>query len=186
MIAYLCGKVIEKQAETVILDVQGVGYEVWCPPQVVDTIVENTEQKLYTVHIVREDSQTLYGFLTQGEKELFQLLLSVSGIGPKNALKVVSKVSGNDISRAIVQQDSGVLEIMGIGKKMAERIIVELKGKPIAGMAGAQGDGQILGDEVAALVALGYNARDVIETLKGIEAGDVHERVKAALRVLGR
>ncbi len=188
MIAYLRGRVILKQEEVVILGVAGVGYEVWCPPQVIDAMAEGSEQELYTVYIAREDSHTLYGFLTIAQKEFFRLLLGVSGIGPKNALKVISKVSYDDISRAIAQQDSGVLEVLGIGKKMADRMIVELKGKRIIGDGSMGGDGMSgsFGDEVEALVGLGYNARDVIDVLKNIRAEDTNERIKEALKILGK
>src|SRR3989338_8902931 len=188
MIAYLRGRGILKQEEVVILDVAGIGYEVWCPPQVINAIAEGSEQKLYTVYSVREDSHTLYGFLMPAQKELFRLVLGVSGIGPKNALKVIGKVSGDDILRAIAQQDSGILEALGIGKKMADRMIVELKDKRIIGDGSMGGDRMSggFGDEVEALVGLGYNARDVIDVLKNIRVEGTNERIKEALRILGK
>ncbi|HAZ16519.1 MAG: Holliday junction DNA helicase RuvA [Parcubacteria group bacterium GW2011_GWA2_43_13] len=188
MIAYISGRVMFKREETVVLDVGGVGYEAWCPPQILEDLQQGTEQKLYTVHIVREDSQTLYGFLTQGQKELFQLLLGVSGIGPKNALKIMGKVSGGDIIQAIIQQDSSVLEALGIGKKIADRMIVELKGKSISGDGVSGGENKTNGftDEAQALIALGYTARDVIDALKRTQSSDMNERIKEALKLLGK
>jgi Holliday junction DNA helicase RuvA len=131
MIANLIGKVLSKKEDSLILDVNGVGYEVFLPKNSILKLPEEGQiiaLKIYT-H-VREDALLLYGFLTQLEKDIFLNLISVSGIGPKVALNILSNVSAYDIINYIILEDANMFsKSPGVGKKLAERIIVELKSK---------------------------------------------------------
>jgi Holliday junction DNA helicase RuvA len=166
MIAYLNGILAEKNPSAVIIDVSGVGYEVFIPLSTYDWLpATGAECKLFTCHEVREDAQLLFGFSTQKEKEMFRLLTSVSGVGPKIALAVLSGMSIGDIQLSIAESNAKRLSsIKGIGKKMAERIVVELKDKvnPIEALAQGRADGDIgkaniLRDAMLALTALGFS-----------------------------
>lgn len=166
MIAYLNGILAEKNPSTVIIDVSGVGYEVFIPLSTYDRLpATGAECKLFTRLEVREDAQLLFGFSTQQEKEMFRLLTSVSGVGPKIALAVLSGMSIGDIQLSIAESNAKRLSsIKGIGKKMAERIVVELKDKvnPIEALAQGRSEGDIgkaniLRDAMLALTALGFS-----------------------------
>ena len=151
-----------------MIDVGGIGYRVFAAPAVVSTAQAGSRLKLYTHHLVREDQQALYGFRSADELGFFELLLTVTGVGPKVALAIVGSRPVADLQLAIIEQDQAMLvSIPGIGKKLAERIIFELKEKVAAAgvaarsAAGAGGAGE--GEVVAALQALGYSlaeARD--------------------------
>jgi Holliday junction DNA helicase RuvA len=131
MIAYLNGILEEKSPSMAIVDVAGVGYEVFIPLSTYDRLPATGEKcKLYTHHEVREDAQLLFGFATQEERSTFRLLTGVSGVGPKIALAVLSGTSIGDVQLSIAESNAKRLSsIKGIGKKMAERIVVELKDK---------------------------------------------------------
>ena len=162
----LNGTLIEKSPAGVVLDVQGVGYEVHVPVSTFARLPAlGSSVKLLIRFIVREDAQILYGFLTEEEKRLFDLLISISGIGPKTALTALSGVEIGALKRAIVRGDVEVLKgIPGIGRKTAERIVVELREKIAAeGVTAAEeisgkpaAAGSAAEDAVEALVALGY------------------------------
>ena len=173
MITFLQGMLAEKEPSRAVINVGGVGYEVWIPLSSYDRLPPvDAEVKLLTYHHVREDAQVLYGFAAEAERDLFNRLLDVSGIGPKLALAVLSGMSVREVKAAIVAGDSKRLSgISGIGKKTAERIVVELKDKISAGealeaTAGADdampGD-QRLRDTVLALVSLGYKQVDALK-----------------------
>lgn len=173
MITFLQGVLVEKAPARAVINVQGVGYEVFIPLSSYDRLPpEEAPVKVLTYHHVREDAQVLYGFVTDAERDLFDRLMDVSGIGPKLALAVLSGLSVRDIKASIVNGDSKRLStISGVGKKTAERIVVELKDKFSAGeameaLAGpvgeADGDNR-LRDTVMALVALGYKQVDALK-----------------------
>ena len=166
MIAYLNGILEEKSPSMSIVDVAGVGYEVFIPLSTYDRLPATGEKcKLYTHHEVREDAQLLFGFATQEERSTFRLLTGVSGVGPKIALAVLSGMSIGDVQLSIAESNAKRLSsIKGIGKKMAERIVVELKDKvnPIEAFAQSRAgeDGSkagILRDAMLALAALGFS-----------------------------
>ena len=198
MIASVEGRVGAVTADSVVLEVGGIGYRVFAAPSVVAAAVRGSVLKLHTYHLVREDQQALYGFRSAEELGFFNLLLTVTGVGPKVALAIVGSRPTPDLQLAIMQQDQAVLvSIPGIGKKLAERVIFELKEKvaaagvaasaSAAGAAGGAGEGEI----VAALQALGYSlseARDASRAaLASVGVGStLEERVKAALRSLLR
>lgn len=166
MIAFLDGTLVEKQPTHVILDVGGIGYEVSIPLSSFDRLPAAGDRcRLLTHHHVREDAHQLFGFVTPVERQLFELLISVSGIGPKLGLSALSGLSVREIKAAIVGGDSKRLSsISGIGKKTAERMILELRDKFSAGealeaLAGPEErstEDQKSRDAIAALIALGY------------------------------
>jgi Holliday junction DNA helicase RuvA len=192
MIAYLRGQVKIKSDKYIILDVAGVGYQVFVSPAALKEIGDKQEIELYTHLYLREDAQELYGFLNLEERDFFELLLSVSGVGPKGALGVLSIASLEAVKRAIIHGDPQVLtKVSGIGKKTAERIVVELKNK----IEITSGEEQTIypsevGDSAAidALVGLGYSASEARDALKEVdkEITEVEERVRAALKLLGK
>src|SRR5260221_767303 len=184
MITFLQGKLVEALPTQVVVDVNGVGYEVLIPLSSFDKLPQPGQPvKLLTQLIVREDAHILYGFASAAERDLFRLLInSVSGIGPKTALNIVSGISVTAFRGAVASSDvKSLSQISGVGKKTAERIVVELRDK--IGAAGAweaasakhalSPDDQKINDAVLALMALGF---------KQIEA---HDSVRAAQTMLG-
>lgn len=166
MIAFLRGTMVEKQPTRVVLDVNGVGYEVFIPLSSFEPLpAPGQECRILTVDYVREDLHQLFGFMTEQERALFILLLGTNGVGPKIALSALSGLSVRDLKRAVVEGDVARLSsVSGIGRKVAERIIVDLRDKLDAGetleaVGGAAGGGAgdvKLRDAVLALVTLGY------------------------------
>jgi Holliday junction DNA helicase RuvA len=181
-----------------VLEVGGIGYRVFAAPSVVAAAVPGSTVKLHTYHLVREDQQALFGFRTSEELGFFNLLLTVTGVGPKVALAIVGSRPTADLQLAIMQQDHAVLvSIPGIGRKLAERVIFELKEKVnaagVAASAAAAGGGAGAGEGeiVGALQALGYSLGEAREASRVALAdtgvgSSLEERVKAALRSLLR
>jgi Holliday junction DNA helicase RuvA len=196
VIASVEGVVGAIAADSLVIDVGGIGYRVFTAPAVIATVVPGGRLKLHTYHLVREDQQALFGFRNAEELGFFNLLLTVTGVGPKVALAIVGSRPTADLQLAILQQDQAVLvSIPGIGKKLAERIIFELKEKVsaagvAAGSSAAFGTASE-GEVVAALQALGYSLGEAREASRlalqdpSVGAG-LEERVKAALRTLLR
>ena len=199
MIASVDGAVGAVGVDSLVVEVGGIGYRVFAPPSVLAAAAPGSRLKLHTYHLVREDQQALYGFRTVEELGFFNLLLTVTGVGPKVALAIVGSRPTPDLQLAIMQQDQAVLvSIPGIGKKLAERVIFELKEKvAAAGVAagvaassvvgGATSEGEI----VAALQALGYSLGEAREASRAALAevgigSTLEDRVKAALRSLLR
>jgi len=199
VIASVDGIVGAVGVDSVVIEVGGIGYRVFAPPSVLAAAGPGTRLRLLTYHLVREDQQALYGFRSVEELGFFNLLLTVTGVGPKVALAIVGSRPTPDLQLAIMQQDQAVLvSIPGIGKKLAERVIFELKEKvAAAGVAagvaassvagGAASEGEI----VAALQALGYSLGEAREASRAALAevgvgSTLEDRVKAALRSLLR
>ena len=182
MIAHLSGKLIEKEANSVIVETNGVGYEVVIPLSTFYDLGEVEEQvslRIYTY--VREDAFQLFGFKTQRERELFLLLISVSGIGPKSAITALSGMSADEIINAIRQNNLARLNsIPGVGRKTAERLVIELRDKitKLSGASGAEAktggassaaqasEGDIYEDALSALLNLGYQRNAAEKSLK--------------------
>jgi Holliday junction DNA helicase RuvA len=196
VIASLDGIVGAVTFDALIVEVGGVGYRVYASPSVLASTPPGSRLKLFTHHVFREDLQALYGFRTAEELGFFGLLLTVTGVGPKVAMAIVSSRPTAELQLAIMQQDQAVLvSIPGIGKRLAERVIFELKEKVAA--AGVAAGASVLGgpvaegDVVGALQALGYSLPEAREAARiglgmaGVGAS-LEERVKAALRVLAR
>lgn len=187
---------VEKQPTRAVLDVGGVGYEVLIPLSSFDRLPKTGEAcRILTVDHVREDSHQLFGFMTETEREMFGLLMGITGIGPKLALSALSGLSVRDLKAAVVEGDiKRISSISGVGKKMAERIVVELRHKLSAGealeaIAGVDDEGESkteLRDAMLALVALGYkqdDARKMVTKVTGAypDATDVETIIKHAL-----
>ena len=193
MIAFVEGKVASIGTDSAVLEAGGVGYRIFCGPGTLSGLKEGAAARLFTHHLVREDQQALYGFKTGEELGFFELLITVSGVGPKVAMAIVSSRPVTDLQLAIFQADEGVLTaVSGVGKKLAARIVLELKEKVSAAGAGFRsGAGSAESEVVAALQALGYSSSEARESARGAVASlpvgaSLEERVKAALRVLRR
>ena len=198
MIASVEGKVGAVAFDSLVIEVGGLGYRVFASPAILATAQPGSTVKLHTYHLVREDQQALFGFRTTEDLGFFNLLLTVTGVGPKVALAIVGSRPTPDLQLAIMAQDQAVLvSIPGIGRKLAERIIFELKEKvaaagiAAAGVAGAAGVGAAESEVVAALQALGYSLAEAREASRVALAdatigGTLEDRVKAALRSLLR
>ncbi|HSR01836.1 MAG TPA: Holliday junction branch migration protein RuvA [Methylophilaceae bacterium] len=192
MIARLNGLLIEKAPPLIVLDCAGVGYEVEVPMSTFYHLPElGAKVTLLTHMVVREDAQLLYGFGTQQEKDTFRQLLKVNGIGAKSALSILSGVSIDDLTAAISSQDVTLLtRIPGVGKKTAERLLLELKDKfdVVAGLQATSGVAKSAAQDILnALIALGYNEREALASVKGLEADlSVSEGIKKALKALSK
>jgi Holliday junction DNA helicase RuvA len=194
VIASLDGTVSAVFADSLILEVGGVGYRVFCAPAALSTVRTGERAKLFTHHLVREDAQALYGFLTPEELGFFGLLLTVTGVGPKVALAIIGSRAVGDLQLAILSDDLALLTaVPGVGRKLAARTVLELKEKvAAAGVAAGAASGGATGGEsevVAALLALGYSAGEARqasrEALTDLSVGSgLEDRVKAALRTL--
>lgn len=187
MIASLEGKVAAAYADHVVVVVHGVGYKVYMPQSSLNQLPDE-QVFLHTLMVVREDSMTLYGFVTLAERELFETIISVSGIGPRLGLAILGTLGVEHLRNAVVSEQPDVLvRVPGIGKKMAQKIVFELKDKLAKGLseipAGSFSD--INGDVLDTLVALGYSiveAQAAIQALPPDAPNDVEERVRLSLR----
>lgn len=191
MIAYLSGPVIARRGETLVVDAGGVGYAVTVSTYVYGKTIAAERVALFVHTHVREQAIELYGFLSEEELSLFELLTTVTGVGPKAAMSILSMAAPASIAASIAGGDVvAVSRAGGIGKKKAERIVLELKDKVtklgIAPVAGAMAGGQDA-DAMDALVGLGYTvaeARDALAVV-GDDVTDTGARIKAALRAMG-
>jgi holliday junction DNA helicase RuvA len=180
VIARLRGTVAARTTAGVVLDVGGVGYLVAATPRVSARVGEEATVETY-LH-VREDALQLYGFASADERELFELLLGVSGVGPKVALAIVSGSTPTELRRAIAREDTARFEaIPGIGRKTAQRVVLELREK-MAGSAGAEmASGAVLARD--ALLELGWSMLDAERALAGVdESLPVEDQVRAVLK----
>ncbi|MBU0721976.1 Holliday junction branch migration protein RuvA [Patescibacteria group bacterium] len=191
MISYLKGKIKHKGNGFVILEVNNIGYQIFISPLLYTDLSLNQEIEFFTYQQVREDALNLYGFKSSTELELFELLLSISGIGPRSALAVMSIATVSDIKDSISRGDSALLtKVSGIGRKTAERVVLELREKIGKLAVGNDKIGRSqLGssDEIDALMALGYSFSQAREALNNVDAEikDSGERIRQALKKLG-
>jgi len=200
MIAQLRGALVSVGSSSVVLDVHGVGYAVSVPERIAPSLREGEETILHTSMIVREDEQSLTGFTSVDERDLFDLLRSVNGVGPKSALGVLNELTVDQVAQALSEEDDGVFrKVSGIGPKTAKLIVLTLQGK-IAAPAGpsrrqAVDDTVAAADQnaiVQALVGLGWSERvakkgvvEMIESLPEGESPGVPDLVRRALQLLG-
>ncbi len=198
MIALLTGQLAERTPEQIILDVNGVGYRLQIPLSTFYTLPEQGQVRLKVYTQVKEDGINLFGFATQEEKDLFSLLISVSGVGPKLAITTLSHMPAGELARALSEGDSTrLIAIPGIGKKSAERLVLELQDKATAyaldaSLHSAQqtqtpGPADHHEDALSALVNLGYKealARRALKSLKLPQGTALEEILKAALQLL--
>jgi holliday junction DNA helicase RuvA len=195
LIASLNGTVSAVFADSLILEVGGVGYRVFAAPSLLTAARVGEQFKVFTHHVVREDLQALYGFRTPEELGFFGLLLTVTGVGPKVALGIVGSRAISDLQLAILSDDLALLTaVPGVGKKLAARVVLELKEKvAAAGVSAGPGGGMAAGESevMAALLALGYSSGEARQAsrdalLDPAVGTGLEDRVKAALRTLVR
>jgi holliday junction DNA helicase RuvA len=189
MIAELTGTIRSIHGTYVVLSVGGVGYKVFASPYTLGKVAGQGEVRLFIHTHVREDQFNLFGFLSEDELSMFELLISVSGIGPKVALNILTIADPKTIRTAILRKDPSLLtRVSGVGKKTAEKVIVELQNKvsavDVADQAGALADQEAL----EALTSLGYTVTEARDALKAVPAdlANVGERLKRALKSLGK
>lgn len=191
MIGYLSGKIISAKPTRLLLDVNGVGYDVYISINTFEKITDKQAVSLFIYTSVKEDSITLFGFFTESEREMFELLISVNGIGPKLALSVLSGIRIGDLRHAIISGDiSRIVSIPGIGRKTAERLVLELKTKVdrIVGDGEAEISFSVKNEAVAALTTLGYNSKLAEKCVRDLLASGpdtpIEELIKKALSKL--
>ena len=193
MIGHLRGRLIVRQPPSIVVDVQGVGYECEAPMSTFYTLPENGAEVMLRTHlVVREDAHILYAFGTDDERRLFRNLLKVSGVGPKIALAILSGMSIEDFLRSIEADDADLLvRIPGVGRKTAERIIIDMRDrlKDFAGgstvtVAPGVTAGKAQAEAYSALVALGYRPQEVTRLLKGAgdEGSSTEDLIRRALK----
>jgi Holliday junction DNA helicase RuvA len=188
MIGRLIGTLAEKSPPQLLIDVNGVGYEVDVPMSSFYNLPALGERLTLLTHfIVREDAQILFGFLTHDERQAFRQLIKITGVGPRMALSLLSGLSVGELAQAVARQETGrLVKVPGIGKKTAERLLLELKGKlgdALVAPATVASDAQA--DILQALVALGYSDREAAAALKSLPAdASVSEGIKLALKSL--
>ena len=191
MIGRLTGVLAERAPPQVLIDVQGVGYEVDVPMSSFYNLPALGERVTLLTHfVVREDAQQLFGFLTATERNTFRQLIRISGIGPRMALGVLSGLSVAELTQAVAQQQAArLVKVPGIGKKTAERLLLELKGKlaPDLGPGGVSITSDAQADIVQALVALGYSEKDAAAALKLLPPDvGVSDGIKLAMKSLSK
>jgi holliday junction DNA helicase RuvA len=184
MIVRLEGTLLARQPPLLTIDVGGVGYQVEAPLNVFDRLPQTGQAvTVLTRLVVREDSQTLYGFLVEADRQLFDELLKISGIGPRLALAILSGVSSDDFALMVEAGDTGALtRLPGIGKKTAERLILEMRGKlPESGQGGGvSGPADAAAEARAALTALGYSSAEALKMVRAV--GDQELPAEALIR----
>ena len=190
MIAHVIGTVAEKFNGSLIVDVNGVGYEVAVALGEFESALLDENIKLYTYHHIREQSQELFGFSSLAAKKLFELLITVQGVGPKAALAILSLGDGENVRNAIANSDSAFIQkATGVGKKTAERVVVDLSDK--VGLpthygrkdAPVQAELDTSDEALEALMALGYNLADATKALEGVDVNlPTARRVTEALK----
>lgn len=190
MIAHISGIITEKFLNSVIVDVHGVGYELTISTPDAETVNVNDEVKFYTHHSIRENAEDLYGFLSLAAKKLFEMLISVNGVGPKAAMSILSLSTPEEVRNAIANDDTTFIsKASGVGKKSAERVIVDLRDK--VGLPSHYGRGEVLiastkgpeDEALDALIALGFPLKEATAALSDVDpALPVEERVREALK----
>jgi len=190
MIAHVFGKVAEKFNGSLVVDVHGVGYEVSVATNDFDVVILDQEVKFYTYHHVREQSEELFGFSSLAAKKLFEMLITVQGVGPKAALAILSLGDAEQVRNAIANADSGfVQKATGVGKKTAERVVVDLSDK--VGLpthygrteAPLQTELNTSDEALEALMALGYTLADATKALENVDVNlPTAQRVTEALK----
>lgn len=192
MIAHVKGEIAEKFENSAIVDVNGVGYEIALTALDFDAITVGETQKFYTYHSVRENGEDLYGFSSLAAKKLFELLISVNGVGPKAGMAILSLAAPEDVRNAIANADvTFISKASGVGKKSAERVIVDLRDK--VGLPSHVGATEVFvpsgnlkpekDEALDALIALGFPLKEATEALEKVDKNlSVEERIKAALK----
>ena len=192
MIGRLTGILVEKNPPQLLLDVQGVAYEVDVPMSTFYNLPATGERvALYTHLVVREDAHLLFGFGTEQERRAFRQLVKISGVGARTALSVLSGLSVAELAQAVTMQDTGRLtRIPGIGKKTSERLLLELKdklGADVTTTVGVHRPAPVMSDVLNALLALGYSDREAVAAVKTLPADvAVGDGIRQALKLLAK
>lgn len=198
MFAYIKGKIADKANNYVVIDNSGIGYKIFMSASAIEKMPEiGTEQKIYTYYYVREDNISLYGFLSNEELRMFELLLSVSGIGAKSAVQILSAITPSSFALAVISNDiSKIVKIPGIGKKTAERMVLELKDKLKTEQAISKTEKVVEAikeeekdcEAISALQVLGYTRKEIEKAMEKIDAQNlcVEETIRKALAILGK
>ncbi|MCZ6898443.1 MAG: Holliday junction branch migration protein RuvA [Betaproteobacteria bacterium] len=192
MIGRLTGLMLEKQPPLVLVDVQGVGYEINVPMSTFYNLpAVGVKVTLHTYLVVREDVHLLFGFATEAERQVFRQLVKISGVGARTALAILSGLSVSDLQQAVAAQDSRqIIKIPGIGKKTAERLLLELRDKLSTTMVGIDSSipsSKVSGDVLNALLSLGYNDREASWATKQLPSDvTVSEGIRQALKLLSK
>lgn len=181
MIARIKGVISEKLDSSVVIELNGIGYEILVPANTLLSVNEGDEHLFYIAENIKEDEYSLFGFPTRDARQIYYKLTSVNGVGPKAAMSILSAHSADDVQNAILSDDVNLFSsVSGIGKKTAQRIILDLKGKLVEVE-------KIEADEsdqaYQALISLGYSAKDAQTVLKDIDSNlSIQERIKLALK----
>jgi Holliday junction DNA helicase RuvA len=188
MISSLHGTIMKTDSRHIVMEVSNIGYKVFVTADTIHTLKIGSEISIFTYLAVRENALDLYGFISERERDIFELLISISGIGPKGAMNVLTAVSGDALVNAVqTGSTSHLIKVSGIGRKTAEKIVLELKDK-LGGLAGEETTFGLSSDidAIEALKMLGYDANEARESLKKIDKTltDTGAKVKAALKVL--
>jgi Holliday junction DNA helicase RuvA len=190
MIGRIAGTLIAKQPPHVLIDVQGVGYDIEVPMSTFYNLPAIGDRTALLTHLaVREDGHFLYGFLSEGERSAFRQLVKISGVGARTALAVLSGLSVDELAQCVVRQDAArLVRVPGIGKKTAERLLLELKDKLVdSSIAGIGSVADASGDIQNALLALGYNDREAAAAMRQLPAGiAVADGIRQALKTLAK
>lgn len=197
MIGQIRGIILEKQPPQLLIEVQGVGYEIDAPMSTFYQLPEtNQEVRLFTHFVVREDAHHLYGFYSQNERTLFRTLLKVNGVGPKLGLTILSSTTPEEFVQCVLNNDTASLvRLPGVGKKTAERLVIEMRDKladwsqPAEGTLPLKADNErhmILQDAISALISLGYKQQEASKMITKIDDGALksEELIRRALRSL--
>ncbi len=196
MIAFVSGVVADLEEDAAIIETGGVGYRIFVPSSVASRLVIGEQAKLHTYYSVREDAANLFGFLTKDDLFVYKLLISVSGIGPKAGLAILSTMTANDIRYAVTAGDEkAITKAPGIGLKTAKKVILELKDKlsiedmfehsDSIGTESLTGDQDTVSEAVLALTALGYSQSEAVKAVRKVDVTDqmtVEELLKLALK----
>lgn len=196
MIGRISGILLEKQAPDLLIDVQGVAYEVQAPMSTIYQLSELGQTvTLHTHFVVREDAQLLYGFANQRERSLFRTLIKVNGVGPKLALTILSGIESDEFVRCVRDNDTATLvRLPGVGKKTAERLLVEMRdrlkdwhvdGAAVAeGVASLPGANDVIAEAESALVALGYKPQEAAKAISSVsdEGASSEQLIRSALK----
>ncbi|MEX2144924.1 MAG: Holliday junction branch migration protein RuvA [Candidatus Spechtbacterales bacterium] len=191
MIALLKGTIRETGKNSAVVEVGGVGYEIQCAARTADDLSKKTGQdiEVFTHYYLRENTAELYGFLEKEERNMFEILIKISGVGPRGALNILNAAPINMLQRAIAEGDTSILtRVSGIGNKIAQKIILELKDKFGTEWGALAGDIRGESDVVEALESLGYSRQQAQSVLKQIpeDLERTEDKVKEALKILGQ
>lgn len=189
MLSYLKGCVAAVDSQSAVIECRDIGYEIIASSHCLNELSVGAEVKVYTLLVVREDSITLYGFKDLSEREMFSRLVTVSGVGPKMAISILSGIDSHSLASCIATQNTQMLNgIKGVGKKTAERILLELKGKisaDVAAVSNGTAAVPVADDAVLALMSLGYSSTEAAVAVSKVDVREkmsVEEIVMAALR----